>query len=179
MHIDQVTEMTCSSWLSDHLLYSTFIYQPSHSNVIFLLETCKYSKSCIYILTHSFHLSLINPQWVLELFFLTVPALGDDDMQIQTESITRIPFGVMCGWTMVTINGPESWKTGFMPIFLFCFFLFVFFFTVFLNLFFYWRIIALENFFVFCQTSTWISHRYTYIPSLFKLPPISLPTPHP
>ena len=30
---------------------------------------------------------------------------------------------------------------------------------------------------LFCQTSTWISHRYTYTPSLLKLPPISLPTP--
>ena len=39
-----------------------------------------------------------------------------------------------------------------------------------INLFFNWRIIALQNF-VFCQTSTWISHRYTYIPSLLNLPP--------
>ena len=29
--------------------------------------------------------------------------------------------------------------------------------------FFNWRIIALHNFVVFCQTATWISHRYTYI----------------
>ena len=41
---------------------------------------------------------------------------------------------------------------------------------------FYWRIIALQNFVLFCQTSKWISHRYTYA-SLFNLPPISLPTP--
>ena len=41
--------------------------------------------------------------------------------------------------------------------------------------FFYWRIITLQNFVVFCQTSTRISHRYTYIPSLLNLPPISLP----
>ena len=27
-----------------------------------------------------------------------------------------------------------------------------------------WRIIGFWNFVVFCQTSTWISHRYTYIP---------------
>ena len=27
--------------------------------------------------------------------------------------------------------------------------------------FFFWRIIALQNLAVFCQTSTWISHRYT------------------
>ena len=32
----------------------------------------------------------------------------------------------------------------------------------FLIYFFYWRIIALQNFVFFCQTSTWISHRYTY-----------------
>ena len=43
--------------------------------------------------------------------------------------------------------------------------------------FFYWKIIALQNFVVFCQTSTWISHRYTYIPSLLKLALISLPIP--
>ena len=41
---------------------------------------------------------------------------------------------------------------------------------------FYWRIIALQNFTVFCQTPIWISHRYTYVPSLSwtSLPP---PTP--
>ena len=45
------------------------------------------------------------------------------------------------------------------------------------NLFFNGRIIALLNFVVFCQTSTWVSHRWTYIPSLLNLPPISLPIP--
>ena len=39
----------------------------------------------------------------------------------------------------------------------------IFFFKLFI---FYWRIIALQNFVVFWQTSTWISHRYMYIPSL-------------
>ena len=29
-----------------------------------------------------------------------------------------------------------------------------------------WKVIALPNFVVFCQISTWISHRYTYVPSL-------------
>ena len=51
-------------------------------------------------------------------------------------------------------------------------------FIIFLIYFFYWRIIASQNFAVFCQTSTWISHKYTYIPSLLNLPPISLPS-HP
>ena len=37
-------------------------------------------------------------------------------------------------------------------------------------------IIALQNSVVFCQTSTWISHRYTYVPPLLNLPSISLPT---
>ena len=44
----------------------------------------------------------------------------------------------------------------------------------FLKFIFYWRIIALQNFAIFCQMSTWISHRYTYIPFLLNLPPISI-----
>ena len=43
---------------------------------------------------------------------------------------------------------------------------------LFLNLFLYWRIIALRNFVVFCQTSTWVRHRYTCNPSFLNLPPI-------
>ena len=38
--------------------------------------------------------------------------------------------------------------------------------TDFLNLFFYWRIIALQNL-VFCQTSTWISHKETVSDFIF------------
>ena len=34
------------------------------------------------------------------------------------------------------------------------------------NLFFNWRIIALQNFVVFCQTSTWISHQFSSVQSL-------------
>ena len=44
-------------------------------------------------------------------------------------------------------------------------------------IYFYWRIIALQNFAVSCQTSTWIIQRYTSIPSLLNLPPNSLPIP--
>ena len=40
--------------------------------------------------------------------------------------------------------------------------------------FFNWRIISLQNFAGFCQTSTWTSHRYTYVPSLLNFPYISL-----
>ena len=36
-----------------------------------------------------------------------------------------------------------------------------------------WRIIALQYCVGFCHISTWISHRYTYVPSLLKFPPIS------
>ena len=39
-------------------------------------------------------------------------------------------------------------------------------------------IIAWQNFAVFCQTSTGISYRYTYVPSLLNLHPISLPIPY-
>ena len=45
-----------------------------------------------------------------------------------------------------------------------------FFCCCFLN-FFNGRIIALQNFVVFCRTSTRISHRYTHVPSLLDLLP--------
>ena len=41
-----------------------------------------------------------------------------------------------------------------------------------------WRIIALQKFVVLCQTSTCISHRYTYIPALLNLSPSPAPS-HP
>ena len=43
----------------------------------------------------------------------------------------------------------------------------------FLFSFFYWRIIAWQYCVSFCHTSTWISHRYTYAPSLLNLLPTS------
>ena len=38
-----------------------------------------------------------------------------------------------------------------------------------------WRIITLQYCIGFCHTSTWISHRYTYVPSLLKLSATSHP----
>ena len=49
------------------------------------------------------------------------------------------------------------------------------FFSPILFIFFYWRIIALQNFVVFCQTSARISPRYTHVPSL-PSPSPSLPS---
>jgi len=49
----------------------------------------------------------------------------------------------------------------------------LFFFQIYL--FFNLRIIALRNFVVLCQTSAWTRHRYTYVPSLWNLPPVSFP----
>ena len=40
-------------------------------------------------------------------------------------------------------------------------------------------IFALQYCVSFCHSSTWISHRYTYVPSLLNLPPISFPIPSP
>ena len=34
---------------------------------------------------------------------------------------------------------------------------------------FFWRIIALQYYIGFCHASTWVSHRYTYVPSLLNL----------
>ena len=43
-----------------------------------------------------------------------------------------------------------------------------------------WRMITLHCCVGFCQTPTWISHRYTYVSTLLKLPPTSHPIPsHP
>ena len=53
------------------------------------------------------------------------------------------------------------------------FFNFIFFPLYFFN----WRIIALQNFVGFCQTSTRISHRYTYIP--FSQASLLAPSPPP
>ena len=38
-----------------------------------------------------------------------------------------------------------------------------------------WRMIAAQYCVAFCRTLAWISHRYTYVPSLWRLPP--RPTP--
>ena len=39
-----------------------------------------------------------------------------------------------------------------------------------------WLMIALQNLFDICHTSTWTRHRYTYEPSLFSFPPTSHPS---
>ena len=48
-----------------------------------------------------------------------------------------------------------------------CFFFFLFFKICF---FFNWRLTALQYCIGFCHISTWISHRYMYVPSLLNLP---------
>ena len=58
-----------------------------------------------------------------------------------------------------------------------CFSSYSWFIRDFLKKIFNWKIIALQNFVVFCHTSTWISHRYTHVPSLLNLSPFSLPIP--
>ena len=68
-----------------------------------------------------------------------------------------------------TMNPLATTKMGRKWISFFSFFL--------INFFFNWRINALQNFVVFCQTSKGISHRHTYVPSLLNLFPTSLPIP--
>ena len=66
--------------------------------------------------------------------------------------------------------GKISWRRAWQPTP-------VFFFLIKFIYFFNWRVIALQNFLGFCRTSTWVNHRYTYVPSLLNVPPISLPIP--
>ena len=71
-------------------------------------------------------------------------------------------------------DNPNHWTTREVPLWGNFIFLILNLF-IFLNIFiFYWRIIALQNFVVFCQTSAWMNHKYTYIPSLLNFSPISL-----
>ena len=44
---------------------------------------------------------------------------------------------------------------------------------IFLIFIFNWLMIALQYWFDFCHTLTWINHSYTYVPSLLNLPPTS------
>ena len=61
----------------------------------------------------------------------------------------------------------SPWGQSFHILFLF----------VLIYLLFNWRIISLQTFLVFCQTSTWISHSYTHISPLFWASLMSLPSP--
>ena len=64
---------------------------------------------------------------------------------------------------------------SFFPFFFFisCFLLFVYLFLLPSSLFKHWRIISLQYCVGFCHRSTWISHRYTYVPCLLNLPSTS------
>ena len=53
--------------------------------------------------------------------------------------------------------------------------LFIFFFVFFFLFIFNQRIIALQYCVGICHISTWINHRYTYVPSILNLPPTSNP----
>ena len=50
-------------------------------------------------------------------------------------------------------------------------------FPYFLYLIFNWRIVTLQCCVGFCHTTRQISHKYTYVPSLFNLPPTPDPIP--
>ena len=70
----------------------------------------------------------------------------------------RLSFYILCPWKFLL--GPSFFRVSLsLSFFKIC---------LFLN----WSIIALQNFVVFCQTSTWISHRHKYIPFLLNFPPI-------
>ena len=83
---------------------------------------------------------------------------SDATKQLTHTFFLAIPCGILVPWPGIE-SGPAALRAWglFLKI----------------NLFFYWRVIDLQNVVVFCQISTWISHRYTYVPSLLDLPPTS------
>ena len=85
----------------------------------------------------------------------------------------KVAFGEKGLWTMVLFS---QWCWSILPLGENSDFLGFLLFLI-LNLFFNWRIIALQNCVGFCQTSIWVIHMYMYVPSLFTLLPTFLPTP--
>ena len=68
---------------------------------------------------------------------------------------------------------------NFLGVFCFFFFISSLGYYWFFKFIFNWKIIALQYCIGFCHTPTWISHGYTYIPSLLNLPPNSHLLPDP
>ena len=89
---------------------------------------------------------------------------------------TELPFQAISFF--LTLEYIESASCGLVYSQFPLLFVFLFFFLI-LNLFiFNWKVIALQCCVHFCHTSTWISHRYTYVPSHLNLPPIWTSLPH-
>ena len=80
-----------------------------------------------------------------------------------------------CHHSLKSINSMCEDVTAFTFLMWIHFFnIFIYFFNFFCVCIFNWRIIALQYWFGFCHAATWINHRYTYVPSLLKLPPTSI-----
>ena len=110
-------------------------------------------------------LTLISSKMIIWLF-----SKGDLEQMV---SICRFENGKL-KLTLVFLPPPGGEGTPFLQVFWGVFAtLFISLFLI--NLFLHWRIIALQSFAVFYQTSTRISHRYIHVPSLPNLPAISLP----
>ena len=91
---------------------------------------------------------------------------------------SRLPaLSVSLAWCPFAGGNPERWWSGLLPclepserLWLEKVFFFFFLNCPFFFLFFYWGKIALQYFIDLYQTSTWISHRYTYVPSFLNPP---------
>ena len=101
-------------------------------------------------------LTLISSKMIIWLF-----SKGDLEQMV---SICRFENGKL-KLTLVFLPPPGGEGTPFLQVFWGVFAtLFISLFLI--NLFLHWRIIALQSFAVFYQTSTRISHRYIHVPSL-------------
>ena len=89
-------------------------------------------------------------------------------------SYERVRRGILVAMEMLCIlTVPVSVSACDIVLMIKCFFFFSW--KYFLKLIFNWRKIALQYCAGFCHTTMWMSHKYTYILSLWNFPPI----PHP
>ena len=161
----ELTGFSCFLWL--------FTFYVSLKNCVCFYESCLVVQFCVLSCFSCVRLFMtpwtVAHQALLSMGFskqeywsgLLCPPPGDlPDPGI--ESVSLMSPALAGGFFL-----PQAPPGKFYPSLNYHFFLF----------FFHWKILALQYCTSFCRTSTRISHRDTYVPSLLNLPPISHPIP--
>ena len=119
---------------------------------------------CLHILLHTISLSVSLLVVIFLLYLSPMSCHFSSDIMAMVSSA----LGFLFRWCLREDCFPHSCSPPVTLPTMFYFHLLIFFF-------FCWRIIALQCCISFLHTTTWISHKYTYAPSLFNF----LPTSHP